>query len=358
MAYYLKTFDMALMEIARSLIAQLGPSVDLVEGSVIRSLAEAVAFQAADLSERQERSILAAIPDSTYTAFGFDRIPAQAASGTLHFYTAIPARDAIYVPAGAEAISDEEQVYVTTQDAYIAPGEIGVEVPAQAQWAGAAGNTGALTITRLGGGIPSVQGVANPVPFTGGADEESDDERQSRFAQYIMSLDRSNPRGLEGAVLQATAEGIHANDVLIRDSDTDPNIAPAFVHIHAYRRGGLPEPLQYAIRKAVNLARAGGVIPLFIWTPGTPVDLTIVAVCPDLTAQLQATEAVRQATSNYFAALRYGQKASYENLITRATTAHASITEVSVVTPTGTDVFCAPTEHLELGQLTVSVVSA
>ncbi|ABW35070.1 phage tail protein (plasmid) [Deinococcus geothermalis DSM 11300] len=360
--YYLKTFEMALTEIIRHLSADLGPTVDLVEGSDTLSLAEAVAFQAADLSERQERSILEAIPEAVYLAFGFGRLPAVAAQGTLVFTAPVPARDVIFIPAGAEAISDDEQTFRTTQDAYIAPGQSEVSVPAVAVAGGAAGNVGALSVVRLANGVPGVQGVSNPTPFTGGADEEGTDARAARFTAYIASLDASSKSGLTLATLKASIPdgeaAISADNALVLDRDDDPGIPPAYTHVLAYRRGGLPAALQDAIRAAVEDARAGGTVVLFEWTAGTPVNVSVGVTCPDVTVRLRALEAVRQAVAAYFAGLTYGQKASYENLVTVATKAHPGITEVAVSTPGGGDVSCGPRERLELGTLTVNPVDA
>lgn len=50
--YYLRAFETALVELARHLGADLSTSIDLVEGKILRSLSEAVAFKSAVLSER------------------------------------------------------------------------------------------------------------------------------------------------------------------------------------------------------------------------------------------------------------------------------------------------------------------
>lgn len=356
--YYLKTFEMALMEFVRHLAADLGVTVDLVEGSVTRSLGEGVAFQSADLSERQERSILDAIPEAVYQAFGFGLEPAVPAQGTLVFAAPVPARDVIFIPAGAEALSDTELAFRTTADAYIAPGELEVSVPAVAAEGGEAGNAPALSVVRLATGVPGVQGVSNPAPFAGGRDQESPEARAARFAAHLASLDRSGKLGVAAAVLEARAEDVGVGNVLVLDPDDDPAIPPAHLHVLAYRRGGVGAALREAVQAAARGARAGGVVVLHEWTPGRPVDVTVDVHCPDVTARLRALEAVRQAVGDYFGALTYGQKASYENLIVAAKQAHPAIREVAVVTPTGGDVPCGARERLELGTLHVTPVDA
>lgn len=355
---YLKTFEMAFLEMVRHLRADLGTSLDLVEGSDASSLVEAVAFQVADLSERQERSILDAIPESTFAAFGFAALLPKQASGTLSFYTPVPAADVILIPAGSEAYSDDDLVFMTTQDAWIAPSQTSVLVPAVAQAGGAAGNIPALTIKRMGSGILGIQGVNNPAPFTGGTDGETLEAQTARFAAFWQSLNRSNKSGLRGAVLGASADGEQAADTLILDSDDDANIPPAYCVVCAYRYGTVSAALQAQIRQAVELARAGGIVVQFEWTNGTPVNIEVNVNCPDLTQQTSALANVEQAVRAYFATLRYGQKASYENLITLCTTAHPAILEVKVTTPTLGDVPCSQRQHLELGSLTITAGNA
>ncbi|MCD0168087.1 baseplate J/gp47 family protein [Deinococcus sp. 23YEL01] len=355
--YYLKTFETALVEMARHLTADLGGSVDLVEGSVLLALAEAVAFQAADLSERQERSITDAIPDAVFAAFGFDLQAAVSAQGTLTFAAPVPARDVLFIPVGSEAISDDDQTFRTTQDAYITPGQVQVDVPAVAVAPGAAGNVGAFNVIRLATGIPGVQSVTNAAPFTGGCDEEDRAARALRFAQRLAELDSSNKLGVQGAALLAQAEdeagAISCTNALVHDRDDDTGILPGYVVVHAYRRGGIPAELRGAVEAQVRAARAAGIVALHQWTTGTPVGVTVRLDVPDTRQAARAKAAVEAAVGAYFAALTYGSKASFENLITLATTAHPAIREVTLTSP-GADVLAAPTTRLELGTLTVT----
>ncbi|PIG96875.1 baseplate J/gp47 family protein [Deinococcus sp. UR1] len=355
--YYLKTFEAALVELARHLTADLGVSVDLVEGSVLLALAEAVAFQAADLSERQERSIMDAIPDAVFAAFGFELRPATAAQGSLTFTAPVPAGDVLFVPAGAEAISEDDQTFRTTQDAYITPGQVQVTVPAVAVDAGTAGNVGAFTVIRLATGIPGIQAVTNTAPFTGGTDEEDRDERAARFAQYLAELDRSGKLGVQAAALLAqagTSDGaISCTNALVQDRDDTDAIPPGYVIVHAYRQGGVPAALRADVQAQVRAARAAGIVVMHEWTNGTPVNVTVQLDVPSAQQRPAAKAAAEAAVGAYFGALTYGRKASFENLIALITGAHPSIQEVTLLSPGG-DVTAAPTARLELGTLTVT----
>lgn len=356
--YYLKTFEVALLEIARHLTADLGASVDLIEGSILRSLSEAVAFQAADLSERQERSISDAIPDAVFSAFGFDLLPALYATGTLTLSAPVPARDVIFIPAGAEAISvsdgDDEVTYRTTADAFIVPGALTVDVPAVATTPGQAGNAPAFSVIRLATGVPGVQSVTNAAPFTGGRDEENREARAVRFALHLAQLDRSGKVGQVGAILAAeTSDGATCQNALVLDHDDDPNIPPGLMEVHAYRRGGAAPALQDAVRAGVRATRAGGIVPRFTWTLGTPVAVRVMLDVPEAAQREQAKAQAQQAVAAYFDARTYGSKVSFENLIALLTDAHPGIREVTLLSPAA-DVPAGMRERLELGTLEVT----
>lgn len=357
MATYLKTFDQALMDMARHLRADLGMDIDLIEGSVTRSLLEAVAFQVADLSERQERSILESIPEAVFSAFGFARLPAQPARGLLVFSAPVPVNDVVYIPAGAEAISDDDQIFVTIADAYLTAGQTYVTIPAQAKEGGAAGNIQALSITRLGFGLPGVSSVSNPQPFAGGQDAETVDAQRSRFLSWLSGLDQSDLTGLRSQLLQVTGPDaggglVSLTDALIADADTDEDIYPGTFQVHIYRLGGIPAGLLAAVKKRLGQVRAGGCIPKLIITNPRLVDVNI-----HVNGSAYAVPRVQAAVDAYFLGLGYGQKLSYENLITVATNADPSITEVKVLSPTD-DVIVGPYEHLAAGVIGVALGDA
>lgn len=112
------------------------------------------------------------------------RKPAQYATGTITF----TGTEGLEIPAGymcsTESINDIPSYdYVTTEDATI--GSSGtVTVPAQASTAGSAQNAGANTVTINSTGYEDITAVTNPVPFTGGIDEESDESLLERIQEF------------------------------------------------------------------------------------------------------------------------------------------------------------------------------
>jgi len=341
-----KTFNQALSEMARHLMAELPDTPDLVPGSVLRSLLEAVAFQVEDLGYRQERSILDATPEAIYQAFAHARLPATSAAGVLRFFCGPPAAAPVLVPTGTEVYGEGEALYVTTADAVISVGSLSVDAPAQAQATGSRTNAAAGSITRLGSGILGVQSVLNPASFAGGRDAEEPSDQADRFQAYLASLDRSNLAALRVVVLGTEYQGQRLNTARLSDANTDPAIDPGHFTVRVYKRGGVGADLLSALKVEIDTHRSGGCLPTLSEVTGQPINVRAVLTV----RQLGTLASARAAVEAYFAALDMGQKVSIENLIAALSTAHPDILEVTILTPTS-DVRISPGEQLELGAL-------
>lgn len=107
------------------------------------------------------------------------RNPAQVSLGKLLF-----TGDAgTNIPQGTVAAYDT-LLFETTSPALI--GEDGsCEVDARCQMEGTAGNAPANTVVTLPSSIPGVKSVTNPLPFGGGAEQESDEAFRSRILDKI-----------------------------------------------------------------------------------------------------------------------------------------------------------------------------
>lgn len=164
---------------------------DFNVGSVVRTMLEAVAQEIEELYLQLMIGLREAIPVSVYNTFGFDALPAAAASGTLRFSVGAAATAQIPIPVGSSArVPGGSITYATTADAYIDIGNTYVDVPCSASTTGASTNVGANLITEFVLSVPGVSAVTNPVPLSNGRDVESDDARLSRFRAYIQSLAR------------------------------------------------------------------------------------------------------------------------------------------------------------------------
>lgn len=163
------------------------------------------------------------------------RKAAQYASGNITFFgtpeTKIPAGYTVSTETKNDIISKD---YVTTQECII--GEDGtVTVSARAAVAGTNGNTAANTIIVNTSSFDDVTGVINMEAFTGGIDEEEDEELYKRIREYDQTQGDSNignpsdyKRWAESVPGTGTAKVIRSTDtsgrvtIILTDGNGEP----------------------------------------------------------------------------------------------------------------------------------------
>lgn len=129
--------------------------------------------------------------DDFVQLFGLARIPPQRASGVVTFSRpndTNAAATAVVLAPGTQVVAlTSPQVYVQTMvSAIMNPGQVTVDVPAQAVVAGVAGNVAAgqlSTIVKIQG---TVNGSNNVAAFIGGTAQESDDDLRARFKATVF----------------------------------------------------------------------------------------------------------------------------------------------------------------------------
>lgn len=172
-------------------------------GSVTRTLLEASAVELDELYQTLYAALVEAIPIAIYEGFSFTALPAQAARGVVTFTldevqlatTTIAARTPLRNPATTI-------LYETQTELVIAAGELTGSVLIAATTTGANTNTAAGTITAY---WPTLLGltVTNAEAISGGADDETAEERRVRFIRYIQSLARGTVASLQAAAMNA-----------------------------------------------------------------------------------------------------------------------------------------------------------
>lgn len=176
--------------------ASQGRITDFSPGSVARTLLEAPAVELDELYQQFFLGLREAIPTSVYNAFGFERLPAQAASGMVRVELSASA-SAVVIPQGTVfRAADAAISYVSLQDATVAAGQTQVSVRVVAVTPGAGGNVPGATrfaLTPVPGGFVSAVAEA---AFEAGSEAETDEQRKERFLAYIGTL----PRGTVSAV--------------------------------------------------------------------------------------------------------------------------------------------------------------
>lgn len=194
--------------------------VDPTVGSVLRAFLEANAaialwlqglvMQVAALTRFATSS--GSNADSWAADYGFTRLPAQAAQGSVTFSRFTNTTQAV-IPVGSQVqTADGTQKYTviadTTQTAYnstlnayvIAAGTSSANATVQAVNTAAASNAVAGFINTLSQSIPYVDTVTNAAGFTNGSDPESDAAFRTRFVAYIASLSKATKTAIGTAI--------------------------------------------------------------------------------------------------------------------------------------------------------------
>jgi hypothetical protein len=201
------------------------PDVDTTIGSFVRKAYDVVAEIAAERDGDANLYTYAYDIDSKTGAdldemvrlFGFTRIAAQRATGMLVFGRTSPSATVIQIPAGTQVATEEGIVCQTVVNGSLTAGDLSIAIPSTAVVAGSAGNAPAASLTIKKTAVTGISFVNNNVAFTGGTDEEGDDNLRRRFKDTVFR----NMAGTEAMFL-----GIALND---------PNVSQANV-VGATRR--------------------------------------------------------------------------------------------------------------------------
>jgi len=124
------------------------------------------------------------------------RLAATAAKATVRFEIDEALAFDVSIPAGTRVTPDGELVFATTDLATITAGQTWVEVEAECETAGAAGNGYvAGQIDQLVDPVAYVTAAANTTTSLGGSDAESDDRYRERLFLAPLAYSSAGPRG-------------------------------------------------------------------------------------------------------------------------------------------------------------------
>lgn len=163
---------------------------DFAPGSVVRTIMEAPAVEIEELYLQMFLGLRDAIPVSAFVSFGFDKMPAKRAFGHVSISSAFELEMDVPIEVGTLFETADGLQFTADSRVVWAAGSTLVQVPVVAVQTGAAGNVpaGAITICRQ---FPAASGfVVSNSAITSGVDEEADDAREARFAEFIRSLSR------------------------------------------------------------------------------------------------------------------------------------------------------------------------
>lgn len=186
--------------IHKRMMEELPPDIDDTEGGFPWDFTKPTALEKAEMLEfHLTETLKIMFPmwaedqwlDLHAKGRGLTRKPANPASGTL----AITGVSGTTIPAGfkfaAPAIGDQPAIEYETKEKYTMGEDGTVEVQVTAIEAGTKGNIPAGSINIMMTPIKGITSITNPVPITGGAEQESNDELRGRIDELDATSEAS-----------------------------------------------------------------------------------------------------------------------------------------------------------------------
>lgn len=246
---------------------------DFTVGSALRTLTEGISLQIEEFYFNMKQNIEYAIETAIYSAFGFEKIAGEYASGYVLLTFSEPLTNNVIISAGttvSTSLSNSKVLYYKTTDDYIA--EVGAPeliVEVGCTEIGSIGNCELGEVSVLISGNSAISSVTNITRFTSGLDAETSAEMKARFKLYLKSLGRATAESiLYGAKTVEGVAGVYIDDNYI-----------GFVNVYCHDKdGNLPEKLKDSIISTLEDYRAGGIEVKVLPVVKHPVNLDIMLV--------------------------------------------------------------------------------
>lgn len=119
---------------------------------------------------------------------GLSRLEARRATGTLRFSVSSALKVPLAIAEGTVCLSGEGTAFETIESGAILAGDTYVDVQAQAVEPGPQGNAVAKSITVMQTPPDGVEQVTNPERFSGGRDQETDEDYRDRILESYKGL--------------------------------------------------------------------------------------------------------------------------------------------------------------------------
>lgn len=360
------------VDIVAGMIERVRASTDRLTdfnvGSAVRSILEAGSVELDDYYQEVYSSLLRAIPTAIYIGFGFDLRDSVAASGVVRFTRVGDTDTTVAIPAGTRLVSAAGVYYLTDAEAVLIPGSESVETTATCEQTGTAGNANPGAIGLVPGVLVGTAiSATNPAIFSGGLDGETEEERATRFAQYILSLARGTAAALEYAAtlpaLYHPTTGVLAERVQRAAIAETPGHVDLFVHNGSY---GASDALISAVQTLIDGYRdpgtdawVGGYRPAgmqVVVQPMVDESLNVSIELSGLTgaARTAAETALSASLARWLRARLPGERVRPIDLVNVAL-ALDGVAEATILAPTAT-LTVAPNTVLFLGTLTLTWV--
>jgi uncharacterized phage protein gp47/JayE len=377
----LQTFSTMLNGMAAAAQAAASQALDLLVGSTLRAIFEAVAglclwlqwqnvqvLQMARLTTASGTDCDSFVAD--FPLFG-GRLSGVASSGQVTFgrYTATQAAQ---IPVGTLVkTNDGTQSFTvnldTTNAAYqadpsgatqgwfnLAAGVATLNVAVTSTAVGTAGNVLAGTIGLIASSAPSLDTVTNANTFTNGMNAETDAALKARFALWFSSLSKGTPAAIDAAVADVAQNLTWAQ---VNNTDAGGNYAPGTVTVVVDDgSGATPSTTVALVATAVQAVRAATVNAYVVAATPLAANIGMTLATAANTSHAAAVAAVEAALASYIGALGVGTPLPYTRLAQLAYDCSSAITNISGLTLNGGTADLVPTDFqvVRAGTLTVA----
>jgi len=345
----LQNFTTLVESMAAAVQGAAASLLDLTVGSVLRAVLEANAALALwlqwlivqVLATTRLATSTGTDCDSFGADFGFFRLPAVAATGSVTFSRFSPSV-AAFIGVGTNlSTTDNSQGFAVIADATnpafdavvsgynLAAGIGSLTVLAAASTAGVAGNVQPGGISVISSAIPGVDTVTNAQAFAGGINAESDAAFRMRFGSYLGSLSKATNAAI-GSAIEGIQQGL--SYVISENIDQAGQVQMGhFVVTVDDGSGSPPAALLSTVHQIVDALRPVG--------SSFAVQGPVVAqaeVSMSLTTQTGVSHqsvvaAVAGAIADYVDGLSVGATLNYTRLAQLAYDASSAVTNVSAV---------------------------
>ncbi len=347
--------------------------VDFTIGSLLRAIAESNAsvlqwlqqLIVTLLTTTRASTSSGADLDSWMADFGFFRLSASFATGSVTYSRFTPTVSAL-IPIGAIVGStDGSQQYTVTIDTtnplynaglagYLIPaGTASATVPVVASTAGAAANALIGTVTVIVGSISGIDTVTNLAVFAGGVDQEEDTPFRARFVLWVRSLSKGTKAAIEYA-LSSMQQGV--SYTLTENQDYSGNLLYGYFYAVVDDGSGAP-PGSFLVTAgtAIESARAFttryGVFGPVLVTANVGMTITTDPTVVHSVVVAQVVAAIQ----SYISSLTLGQILPYTQLAAVVYSVTPAITNVSAVLLNGSTADLAATNKQVIRPGTVTV---
>lgn len=216
--YTVKTFDQIYQGMKQYLIGKSSNLTNFNDGGRTNSIIESVSLVNSETQEDFFQALKKSIPVSVYNGWEFSKKPGNKAIGKIVFSRSTVAIEEYLISIGTTILLNGIK-YITTETGSIAIGnQNSLQILSESEIVGKTANISVNAIDTLSGfgsfiNQPTgIESAINSVAFSGGTDEETNNERASRFRNFVTSLAKSPKSGILSAV--QSIDGIKSVTVL------------------------------------------------------------------------------------------------------------------------------------------------